>query len=158
MFHYTKIGYGNIHYTNLEIVWRLNPLSAVVLSPWAPHELHSIRNQNSNLYLYFHLGAITKLKESLGWAIDKFRLKNSLTNIDTTLRFAYRKIDFQGRTYSNFWDLCCSYHQIIAVWNLVWEERDKKGGFVKTNSSVYSVSKGEMLGIIDPGFVSHRIK
>ena len=42
----------NIHYTNLEIVGQLNPLSAVILSSCAPLELQSIPNQNFNLYIY----------------------------------------------------------------------------------------------------------
>ena len=76
-------------------------------------------------------GAITKFKKSVGWTIDKFRLNNSLAINSTILRFAYRNIDVQRRTFSNFWDFCC--YQQIAVRTLVWEERDKKGGFVETN-------------------------
>ena len=38
-------------------------------------------------------GAITKLKISVGWTIDKFWLNNSLAINGTILRFAYRKID-----------------------------------------------------------------
>ena len=42
-----------MHYTNLEIVWQLILLSEVILSSCVPHELQSIRNQNSNLYHIF---------------------------------------------------------------------------------------------------------
>ena len=76
------------------------------------------------------VGAITELKKSVGWTIDKFRLNNSLVINDTILRFSYRKIDVQRRTFSNFWDFCCCKHQVIAVWILVSEGRDKKGRFV----------------------------
>ena len=34
-------------------------------------------------------GAITELKKSVGWTIDKFRLNNSLVINDTILRFSY---------------------------------------------------------------------
>ena len=60
-------------------------------------------------------GAITELKKGVGWTIDKFRLNNSLVINDTILRFSYRKIDVQRRTFSNFWDFCCCKHQVIAV-------------------------------------------
>ena len=46
---------------------------------------------------------------------DKFWLNNSLAINFTILRFAYRKMDVQKRTCTNFWYFCCSYHQIIAV-------------------------------------------
>ena len=102
--------------------------------------------------------ALSKLKKSVGWTIDKFRLNNSLAINGTILRFAYRKIDVQRRTCTNFWDFCCSYHQIIAVWILVSEGRDKKGRFVETNSSEYSISKSKMQVIFESGFNSHTIK
>ena len=41
---------------------------------------------------------------------------------------------------------------------LVSEGRDKKGGFVETNSSKYSISKSKIQSIFEPGFASHRIK
>ena len=53
-------------------------------------------------------GSITKLKKSVGWTIDKFRLNNSLAINDKILRFAYREIDVQSCTFSNFWDFCCT--------------------------------------------------
>ena len=46
-------------------------------------------------------GAITKLKISVGWTTDKFWLNNSLAINGTILRFAYRKIDVQRRTFAN---------------------------------------------------------
>ena len=80
------------------------------------------------LFIYFHgtdktlsclikleIGAITELKKSVGWTIDKFRLNNSLVINDTILRFSYPKIDVPRRTFSNFWDFCCCKHQVIAV-------------------------------------------
>ena len=71
-------------------------------------------------------GAIRKFKKSVGWKIDKFRFNNSLAINGTILRFAYRKIDIQRRTFSNFWDFCCSYHKIIAVGMLVSDRGDRK--------------------------------
>ena len=41
---------------------------------------------------------------------------------------------------------------------MVSEGRDKKGGFVETNSSEYSISKSKLEGNFKPGFASHRIK
>ena len=46
----------------------------------------------------------------------------------------------------------------MAVWILVSEGRDRKGGFVETNSSEYSISKSKMQCIFEPGFASHMIK
>ena len=112
-------------------------------------------------YLHFcpaFLSKYTKLKKSVGWTIDKFRLNNSLVIKATILRFAYRKIDVQRRMFSNFWDFCCSYHQKMTLWTLLSEGRDEKGGFVETNSSEYTISKSKMQGIFEPGFASHRIK
>ena len=37
------------------------------------------------------------------------------------------------------------------------EGGDKKGEFVETNLSSYSISKSKMQGIFEPGFASHRI-
>ena len=37
------------------------------------------------------------------------------------------------------------------------QRRNKKGGFVETNSNEYSISKSKMQGIFEPGFASHRI-
>ena len=61
------------------------------------------------------LGAITELKKSVGWTIDKFRLNNFLVINDTILRFSYRKINVQRCMFSNFWDFYCCKHQVIAV-------------------------------------------
>ena len=99
-----------------------------------------------------------EIEKSVGWTIDKFRLDNSLAINGTILRFAYWKIDVQRRTFANFWDFCCSYHQIMTVWILVLEGRDKKGGFVEMNSSKYSISKSKMQGIFESGFASHTAK
>ena len=41
---------------------------------------------------------------------------------------------------------------------MVSEGRDKKGEFVETNSSAYSIPKSKMQGILEPGFADHRIK
>ena len=46
--------------------------------------------------------AITKLKKSVTWTIDKFRLNNSLVINGTILRFAYQEIDVQRRKFTNF--------------------------------------------------------
>ena len=105
-----------------------------------------------------YLWAITKLKTRVGWTIDKFRLNNSLAINGIILRFAYQKIDVQRRTFSNFGDFCCSYYQIIAAWILASEGWDKKGGFEKTNSSKYSISKSKTQGIFKPGFATLWIK
>ena len=61
------------------------------------------------------VGVISKLKKSVGWTIDKFRLNKSLVINGTILKFVYREIDIQRRTFSNFWEFYCRYHQIIAV-------------------------------------------
>ena len=53
-------------------------------------------------------GGYYKIKKSVGWRIDKFRLSNSLVINGTILRFAYRKIDVQRYTFSNFCNFCCS--------------------------------------------------
>ena len=77
---------------------------------------------------------------------------------DTILRFADRKVDVQRCTFTNVWNFYFSYHQIIAVWILVLEGRDKKGAFVETNSSKYSISKSKIQGIFESGLASHTIK
>ena len=118
---------------------------------------HVLSLGSSALNCEFTIGSITKLKISVGWTTGKFWLNNSLAINGMILRFAYRKIDVQRRTCTNFWDFCCSYHQIIAVWILVSEGRDKKGGFVETNSSEYSISRSKMQGIFESGFASHTI-
>ena len=59
-------------------------------------------------HLFFGSGAITKLKKSVGWTIDKFRLNNSRVINGTILRFSYRKIEVQRSTFANFWDFYCS--------------------------------------------------
>ena len=74
------------------------------------------------------------------------------------MRFEYQKTHVQRLTFSNFWDFCCSYHQIVAVGTLVLEGRDKKRGFVETNSSKYSISKSKIQGIFESGIASHTIK
>ena len=56
-------------------------------------------------------GAIIKFKKSVGWTIDKFWLNNSMVINGTILSFAYQKMDDQRRTFSSFWDFCCSYHE-----------------------------------------------
>ena len=40
---------------------------------------------------------------------------------------------------------------------LVTEGRDKKQGFVETNSRQYSISKSKMQGVFEPGLANHRI-
>ena len=102
-------------------------------------------------------GAITKLKISVGWTVDKFWLNNSLAINGTIMRFAYRKINVQRRTFTSFGDFCCSYHQIIAIWILVSEGRDKKVGFVETNLSENSISRSKMQGIFESHFAGHTI-
>ena len=82
--------------------------------------------------------------KSVRYTIDMFPLNNSLANNGKILRFAYRKIDIQRRTFSNCWDFCSSYYQITAVLILVLEGLNKKVGFLETNSSEYSVSKSKM--------------
>ena len=47
-------------------------------------------------------GAITKLKKSGGWTINRLWLNNSLTINGATLRISYRNIDVRRRTFSNF--------------------------------------------------------
>ena len=93
-------------------------------------------------------GAITKLKRNGRWTMDKFQ----------SWDFSYWKIDVQRRTLSNFGDFFCSYHEIITVWILALEGRDKKGRFLETNLSEYSISKTKMQGIFESGLASHRIK
>ena len=56
-----------------------------------------------------------EIKNKCRWTTDKFWLNNSQEVNGMILRFAYRTIDVQRRTCMNFWDFCCSYHQIIAV-------------------------------------------
>ena len=38
------------------------------------------------------------------------------------------------------------------------EGRDKKGGFLETKSSKYSISKSKMQDIFEPRLASHKIK
>ena len=113
---------------------------------------------NKTANYMFLIGAITKLKKSIGWTIDKFRLNNSLAINGRIWRFAYRKIEVQRCTFLIFWNFCCSYHRIMAASISLSEGRDKKVGFVETNSSKYSISKSKMQGIFEPDFASHRIK
>ena len=105
-----------------------------------------------------HKGLLKTFKKSAGWTINKFWLNNSVAITGTILRSAYKEIDIQRRTFSNFWNFYCSYYQIIAVWILVSEGRDKKGAFVEISSSKYSILKSKMQGIFRPCFGSHRIK
>ena len=81
-------------------------------------------------------------------------MNNSQAINGTILIFTYRKRDVLRRTFSSFWDFCCCYHQIIAISILASEGRDKKGGFLETNSSEYSFSESKMQGIFKPCFVS----
>ena len=105
-----------------------------------------------------HKGLLKTFKKSAGWTINKFWLNNSVAITGTILRSAYKEIDIQRRTFSNFWNFYCSYYQIIAVWILLSEGRDKKGAFVEISSSKYSILKSKMQGIFRPCFGSHRIK
>ena len=75
----------------------------------------TIKNYFGSLKEFRAKWAITKLKKSVGWIIDKFRWNDSLVIHGTILKFVYRKINVQKRAVSNFWDFCCSYHQIIVV-------------------------------------------
>ena len=149
---------GDWYFWNItELTWFRKRLSRNIQKQvWNIHSLNSIWKSNCPLrnsgqvFLIkwlsiscYTAGAITNLKISVGWTTDKFWLNNSLAINGTILRFAYRKIDVQRRTCTNFWDFCCSYHQIIAVWILVLEGRDKKGGFVETNSNEYSISRSK---------------
>ena len=84
--------------------------------PWLASVIRSIGGlQKSQFPNSLSEGAVTKLKISVGLTIDKFRLNNFLAINGTILRFAYRKIDVQRQTFSNFWGFYCSYHQILAV-------------------------------------------
>ena len=49
-------------------------------------------------------GALTKFKKNVEWAIDKFRLNNSLAINGKILRFEYGQIAVQRRPFSNFYD------------------------------------------------------
>ena len=46
---------------------------------------------NKTANYMFLIGAITKLKKSIGWTIDKFRLNNSLAINGTILRLHIKK-------------------------------------------------------------------
>ena len=95
-------------------------------------------------------GTLTKFQKRVGWTINKFWLSNSLSINSTILTFSYqkRRKDVQRRMFAS----CSSYHQIIAVWILVSEGRDKKGGFVET------ISKRKMQVMFKSGFASHWIE
>ena len=95
-----------------------------------------------------------EIKNKCRQTIDRFRLNNSQVINGTILIFTFRKNDVVRRTFSSFWDFCCCYHQIIAISILISEGRDKKRGFLETNSSEYSFSKSKMQGIFKPCFVS----
>ena len=74
------------------------------------------------------------------------------------MTFVYQKVGVQRSTFPNFWDFAIATTKIIAVLILVSEGRDKKGGFVETHSSEYSISKSKMQDIFEIGLASHRIK
>ena len=103
------------------------------------------------------IGAITKFKKSVGWTIDRFLLDISLVINEGILTFSYWKIGVSRYTFWNFWHLCNSYHQTVAIWILVSERQDKKWGFLEINLSKYSISKSRIEIDFYPDFVINRM-